>query len=87
MFLTLSILIPKAMRKKIIQTILDQSEYDEFRKVSERTGKTIREAAREAIRKWTEEASGISAQDPIFKIKAVSYGDPKVSERHDSALY
>ncbi|MBI2648878.1 MAG: hypothetical protein HYW93_04400 [Thaumarchaeota archaeon] len=75
------------MKKKIIQTIVDESEYDEFRKVSEKTGKTIREAAREAIRKWTEEASGISPEDPIFRIKPVSYGDSKVSEQHDSALY
>lgn len=75
------------MTKKIIQTILDQSEYDEFRRVSEKTGKTIREAAREAIRKWTEEVSGISAEDPIFKIKPVPYGDSKVSEQHDSLLY
>ncbi len=75
------------MAGKIVQTILNDSEYKEFKNVSERHGKTLREAAREAIRKWTEESSGVSAEDPIFKIKPISYGDRKASEHHDTILY
>lgn len=75
------------MKKKIVQTILDESEYEAFRKVSRTAGKTVREAAREAIHRWTEEASGISSDDPIFRLKAVPYGDSKAAEKHDSILY
>ncbi|MCL4518603.1 MAG: hypothetical protein M1587_05325 [Thaumarchaeota archaeon] len=75
------------MKKRIVQTILEESEYEEFRKTSKRAGKTLRRAAREAIMKWTEEESGISTEDPIFKLKPVSYKDEKASERHDTILY
>ncbi|MGI0084767.1 MAG: hypothetical protein ACREBQ_06765 [Nitrososphaerales archaeon] len=70
-----------------MQTILQESEYEEFRKASERAKKTLREAARDAIRKWTEETSGISPGDPIFNLKPVSYTDRKASEHHDTVLY
>ncbi len=75
------------MKKKIVQTILEEAEYQEFRKASEKAKKTLREAAREAIRKWTEDTSGISPQDPIFQIKSVAYGYSKASEHHDAILY
>ena len=75
------------MSKKIVQTVLEDSEYEEFRRASERSKKTIRQAAREAIQKWTEEASGISADDPIFKLKPVHYKNRKVAEEHDVVLY
>ena len=41
---------------------------------------------REAIQKWTQEASGISDDDPIFKIEKVSYKDPRTSENHDPIM-
>jgi len=75
------------MARRIVQTILEESEYEEFRRASKRVRKTLREAAREAIRKWAEETSGVSAEDPLFRIRSVSYGDPKASEYHDRLLY
>jgi len=75
------------MTKKIVQTVLDESEYREFKKASEKSKKTIRQAAREAIQRWSEETSGISPQDPIFNLKPVSYKTRKAAERHDTALY
>lgn len=74
------------MKKKVVQTLLEESDYEEFRKTSKKVGKTLREAAREAIRKWTEEISGISPEDPIFKIKPIPYGDTKASEHHDVSM-
>jgi hypothetical protein len=75
------------MARKIVQTILEESEYENFRKASQKSKKTIREAAREAIQKWTEEASGINSDDPIFKLKPVSYKSRKAAEDHDMILY
>jgi hypothetical protein len=87
MFFNMRIPILNRMKKKIVQTILDEPEYAEFRKASERAKKTLREAAREAINRWTEETSGISPEDPIFKLKSISYKDRKASENHDAVLY
>ena len=75
------------MTKKIVQTVLDESEYREFKRASEKSKKTLRQAAREAIQRWSEEASGISAQDPIFNLKPISYKTRKASEHHDTILY
>ena len=75
------------MTKKIVQTLLEEAEYKQFKKASERHNKTLRQAAREAIQQWTEEASGISVEDPIFNLKPVSYRTSKAAERHDSILY
>jgi hypothetical protein len=63
------------MTGKFVQTTLDESEYREFRKAAERVRNALREAAREAIDRWTEEVSGSSLEDPIFRLKPVSYRD------------
>jgi hypothetical protein len=75
------------MTQKIVQTVLDDSEYEEFRKASQKSKKTIRQAAKEAIQRWTQEVSGISPEDPIFRLKPVSYRSRKASEEHDLILY
>jgi hypothetical protein len=75
------------MARKIVQTILEESEYESFKKASEKSNKTIREEAREAIQKWTEEASGMSSDDPIFKLKQVSYKSRRAAEEHNTILY
>lgn len=75
------------MTKKIVQTVLEDSEYKEFRRASEKSKMTIRQAEREAIRRWTEETSGISSEDPIFKLKSASYKTRKAAEHHDAILY
>jgi len=87
MFFNIRMSILSRMKKKIVQTILDEPEYSEFKKASERAKKTLREAAREAINRWTEETSGISPEDPIFNLRSVSYKDRKASENHDVILY
>ncbi len=75
------------MTRKIVQTVLEEAEYKEFRKASAKAKKSLREAAREAIQRWTEETAGISPDDPIFAIKPVSYGTSRASERHEKILY
>jgi len=73
--------------KKIVRITLDEIEYMRFQKASRRAKKTLEEAAREAIKRWTEETSGIFPEEPIFNLKPVSYKDRKVSEKHDAILY
>ncbi|HKW05893.1 MAG TPA: hypothetical protein VJN71_11380 [Nitrososphaerales archaeon] len=75
------------MTDKVVQTVLKESEYEEFKRASEKSKKSIRQAAREAIERWTQETSGISPEDPIFKLKPASYKSRKASEEHDMILY
>jgi hypothetical protein len=73
--------------KKVVQTVLDEEEYNALREASSKSGVSIREAVKEAIANWSEERSGIDANDPIFSIKAVPFGDRHAAERHDGVLY
>lgn len=75
------------MRAKVVQTILDEEEYETLRLASSKTGKTLREAVREAVVQWSEEKSGIFPDDPLFRLKAVPYKDRKASTHHDRILY
>jgi len=75
------------MDGKVVQTTLTGEEYERLKEATRRTGKNIKEAVREAILTWSEEKSGIHGDDPIFKLKAVSYGSERASERVDEMLY
>jgi hypothetical protein len=58
-----------------------------FRKALKRAKKSLKEASRKMITRWTKETSGISPEDPIFNLKSISYKDKKASENHDAVLY
>jgi len=75
------------MDEKVVQTTLTGEEYERLKEATRKTGKSIKEAVREAILTWSEEKSGIHGDDPIFKLKPVSYRDERASERVDEILY
>lgn len=75
------------MKRKIVQTVLDEEEYRKLEEAIKKTKKSIKEAVREAVVVWSEEKSGINSDDPIFKLKPASWGDRKASERVDEILY
>ena len=72
---------------KVVQTTLEESEYEEFRKAVRRKGLKVKEAARSAILGWTKEFAPLDFNDQFFKLKPVDLGDPELSSRIDEILY
>ncbi|MGQ4915419.1 MAG: ribbon-helix-helix protein, CopG family [Candidatus Asgardarchaeia archaeon] len=74
---------------KVVQTTLDDAEYQLLKKMAKEKKKTIKELVREAIRRLIEE-DRIDPQDPIFtkSLLVVEKGrSEKTSEEHDKVLY
>ncbi|MEM4251143.1 MAG: hypothetical protein QW828_04860 [Candidatus Bathyarchaeia archaeon] len=72
---------------KVVQTVLDESEYEHLKKVARRKGMRIKEAARSAILSWTRESEPLDLNDPFFQLKPVDLGDPELSSKVDEILY
>ncbi len=72
---------------KVVQTILEESEYERLRKIAGRKGLKIKEAARSAILSWTKENEPLDPNDPFFKLRPVDLGDPELSRKVDEILY
>lgn len=72
---------------KVVQAILEESEYEHLKKVAKRKGMKIKEAARSAILSWTKESEPLDLNDPFFQLKPVDLGDPELSGKVDEILY
>jgi len=72
---------------KVVQTILEESEYEHLKKVAKRKGMRIKEAARSAILSWTKESEPLDLNDPFFQLKPADLGDPELSSKVDEILY
>jgi len=72
---------------KIVQTILEESEYEYLRKAAKRKGLKIKEAVRSAILNWARELEPLNPDDPFFKLKPLDLSDPELSSRVDELLY
>ncbi len=72
---------------KLVQAALEESEYEQFRKVAKRKGLKVKEAARSAILGWTRELAPIDLNDQFFRLKPVDLGDPELSSKVDEILY
>lgn len=66
-------------RKKIVQTELDQEDYETLQSLAKKKNMTIKEATREALRSWTASTTDLT-EDPLFKLKPVEF---KVKVRAD----
>lgn len=74
---------------KVVQTTLNEAEYQLLKKIAEERKITIKELVREAIRLLIEE-DRINPQDPIFTEPPliVEKGrSEKTSEKHNKVLY
>jgi len=72
---------------KVVQTILEESEYEHLRKAAKRKGMKIKEAARSAILSWTRESEPLDLNDPFFELKPADLGDPELSSKVEEVLY
>ncbi len=72
--------------KKVVQTELEEKEYEILRKVVEKKKLTIKEGLREAIHQWVAMQTSLE-DDPLFKVKPVKTGVKTDSSNLDSALY
>jgi hypothetical protein len=66
-------------KRKVVQTELEQGDYETLVRLAKRKKMTIKEAAREALRLWSASVSDLS-EDPLFKLKPVEF---KVRVRSD----
>lgn len=75
------------MTKKVVQTEIPLSMYEEFREIAKKEKKKIKEAAREAISEYITGKTKFNAKDPFFTLKPVAYKDRRASENIDNILY
>jgi hypothetical protein len=63
--------MPK-LKGKVVQTELDQSDYETLAGLARAKNLTIKEAAREALRWWTASQADLTA-DPLFALEPVDF--------------
>ncbi len=73
-------------KKKVVQTELEQSDYETLLTVARRKNMTIKEAAREALRWWSASVTDLT-QDPLFKLKPVEFKVKVRSDQIEAYLY
>jgi hypothetical protein len=72
---------------KVVQTVLEESEYERFRKIARNKGLKVKEAARSAIVHWTKGLTPLDPNDEFFRLKPTDLGDPELSSKVDEVLY
>lgn len=75
-----------AERKKVVQTELEQSDYETLASLAKSKNITIKEAAREALRLWSASVTDL-AQDPLFKLSPVEFKVKVGSDEIEAFLY
>lgn len=73
-------------RKKVVQTELEEGDYETLLSLAKSKNMTIKDAAREALRFWTASASDLT-EDPLFKLKPVEFKVKIRSDEIDAFLY
>ncbi len=71
---------------KVVQTIIDEVEYQLLKEMSRKTGKTIKALLREAISQFLERTE-IREDDSLFLPPSSKKGDKEGSIKHDEYLY
>lgn len=72
--------------KKVVQTELEESDYEELARLATSKNMTIKEAAREALRSWSVSNADLS-EDPLFKLKPVEFKMKVKSDKIEAFLY
>jgi len=62
----------RGKRRKVVQTELDQDDYETLLALARRKKMTIKEAAREALCWWSNSVLDL-AGDPLFKLKPIEF--------------
>ncbi len=72
--------------KKVVQTELEQSDYEELARLAASKKMTIKGAAREALRWWSVSITDLS-EDPLFRLKPVEFTLKVKSDEIEAFLY
>lgn len=78
--------MPDSKRKKVVQTELEEGDYETLLSLAKSKNMTIKDAAREALRLWTASATDLS-EDPLFKLKPVEFKIKVRSDQIEAFLY
>lgn len=78
--------MPDGRRKKVVQTELEEGDYETLASLAKSKNMTIKDAAKEALRWWTASASDLT-EDPLFKLKPVEFKIKIRSDQIDAFLY
>lgn len=73
-------------RKRVVQTELDQRDYEALAQSAQKKEMTIKDAAREALRQWSASNADLS-EDPLFRLKPVRFKTGVRSDEIDGFLY
>lgn len=74
------------VRKKVVQTELELSDYETLLSVAKSKSMTIKEAAKEALRSWTAASTDLK-DDPLFRLKPVKFKVKVRSDEIEAFLY
>jgi hypothetical protein len=74
------------MAKKVVQTELEEAEYELFKRTVEKRGMSIKKGLREAVHQWVTTQIPVS-EDSLFKIEPVKTGIETDSSNLDKTLY
>ncbi|PSP76365.1 hypothetical protein BRC81_12070 [Halobacteriales archaeon QS_1_68_20] len=59
---------PMSSGGKVVQTALDEDDYERFRQLAEERDLSVKEAARRALTMWTDSEATHDPSDPLFRI-------------------
>ena len=74
------------MARKVVQTELEDMEYELLKRTVEKRGISIKKGVREAVHQWVTTQIPVS-EDPLFKIEPVKTGVETDSSNLDKTLY
>ncbi len=72
--------------RKVVQTKLEEDEYEVLSSVAKREGLTIKEAARRALLEWSLSSLELK-HDPLFTLKPVKFRERIRASEIDRFLY
>ena len=72
--------------KRVVQTELDQADYETLVQTAKSKNMSIKEATREALRWWSSSLADLK-QDPLFRLRPVEFKLKVRSEEIEDFLY
>ncbi|WP_263018256.1 hypothetical protein [Natronobiforma cellulositropha] len=76
--------------ERVVQTTLEQPEYERFRRIADEEGLSLKDALRLAARRYVTERERVDADDPLFSALddlEDDTGEPTSATEMDEDLY
>lgn len=78
--------MPVQKKKKVVQTELDQADYETLLSLVKSKSMTIKDAAREALQWWSASQTDLTS-DPLFTLKPVQFKTKVRADEIEAFLY